>query len=354
LSYSLQRTANCYEELDNYNKAKEIILEGVDFFLQVFQEFEEKNDNLAVAQLSQILKNLYKLLSDNDQYINYCKKEASAYIQLAEALEKKEDNFLKIARYYRGAGLCYREVQNNVIESASCFVLAGNYSKKIKDFHESAVNFFDAASAFKELSNIEMTYKHFINAGDMFGKFKDVNQSTECYLNAYDIAVEGKLDFNRFGIFNQIIRGLNQIARDGLKNKHFYTAATLILESIKFYEQLDIARDFLLRKMVRNVYKYYYRAANLKKIGFSHIVHSYVLAAISCIFIGQLDKAWKIVSEIESESNTVNNYKKIIEQIILWVAENKEVELDNFPYNLRRLIESSEDIMYLLDLYKRL
>ncbi len=352
LSYSYQQIGLTYQELDDYVKSQEIILEGVEHFTNIIPTFEQINDNLTLAQIYQILKTLNKILDEEDKYINFAKKEAGAYIDLAETLEKKAENYHKIARYYRGAGLCYQEIRNEIIECASCFVLAGNFSEKVEDHSQAAVNFFDAAKSFKELNNLDMSYKHFIKAGDNFWKGGSINESTESYLMGYDIAIEGRLEFNRFGIFNQIIRGLNKIAEEGLKNKQFYTAATLILESIKFYEQLDDVKDFLLREMVNNLYRYYYRAANLKQVGNSHIVQSYVLASMSCVLNGKLDKAKKIISEIESEGHTVRNYKKIIKLIIERISGKKEVGLNDFPYNLRRLIECSEEILFFLKLFK--
>jgi len=305
-------------------------------------------------------------LDDEEQFIIYSKKEAGAYINLAERLEKSQENYNKIARFYRGAALCYQEINNNLIESASCFVLAGNYSEGIEKFNEAAINFFNAAVIFKELNNLEMTYKHYVKAGDNYWKVKNVNDSTESYLNAYDIAVEGKLEYNKFGIFNQIVRGLNIIAgifnqivrglniiaKEGLKNKEFYTAATLIMESIKFYQQLDTAKEFLVNEMVKNVYRYYYKAANLKKIGSSHIVQSYVMAAISSILNGNSDKALKILSEIEMKGNTVSKYKELVQIIINWVSDGREVEFENFPYDIQRIITGSEEIGYLLRFFK--
>jgi hypothetical protein len=231
-------------------------------------------------------------------------------------------------------------------------VLAGNYSEKIEDYNEAGVNFFNAAATFKDLDNLEMSFRYFVKAGDNYWKVEDLNDSTECYLTAYDIAVEGGFDYNKFGIFNQIVRGLNKIAKEGLKNKQFYTAATLILESIKFYQQLDIAKDFLVNEMVNNVYKYYYKAANLRKIGPSHIVQSYVLAALSSILNGNIDKALEIISEIESEGKTVKKFKELIKIIIEWVNEGKPVEFKNIPFELQRIISKSEEIMYLLRLFK--
>ena len=352
LSYSYQQIGICFEELDDYSKSQEILLDGVDFFSDTAAKLEEQNENLTLGQVYQILKNLYKILDEEDQYRIFSKREAGTYINLAEMLEKNAENYQKVARYYRGAGLCYKEIENNLIEGASCFLLAGNFSEKFNDFGLAAMNFLDGANVFKELGNFEMAYKHFVKAGDNYWKVGSINESTESYLNAYDVAVEGQLEFNRFGIFNQIIRGLNKVAEEGLKNKQFYTAASLILEGIKFYEQLDDTKDFLLREMVNNVYRYYYKAANLKKIGESHIILSYVLAAISCVLNGKLDKAWNVISEIESGGTTVQKYKEIIKIMIKQVSLGHEVELNNFPFPLRRLIESSEEILYLLKLFK--
>ncbi len=351
LSFSYEQISTCLENLNEFQLANDYILDGIDYFSELFNIAEEKNDFHSIAQLAQILKNLYKRLGNNSQFNIYSKKEAGAYINLAEQLEKTKENFARISNYYKGAALCYKEIKNNLIECASCFVLAGNFAQ---DPQEAALNYVDAANTFKELENYEMAYRHFVKAGDCFWKAGEVYQSTECYLNAYDIAVEIKLEFDRFGIFNQIIKGLNKVAEEGLKNKQFFTAATLILESIKFYEQLDTAKDFLLRELLRNVYRYYYRAASLKKISLSHIVQSYVLASLSCILIGKLDKAWQIISELDSEGKTVNDYKKMIKIIIERVSEGKQIDIKNFPYKIKNLIKKSEEIKYLIGLFKRL
>ena len=355
LSFSYQQIANNYRKLEKYQESRDIIIEGIEFFLNLTLELEKKNDNLVLAQLFQILKNLYKLVSDQGQYIKYTKKEASAYINLAETLEKKYKNYYKIARYYRGAGLCYKEINFNLIESASCFLLAGNYYEKIEDYHNAAINFFDAANVFKELDNYDMVYKNFIKAGDNYWKIDDMTLATESYLNAYDLAVEADLEFNRFGIFNQIIKGLSCMAKEGLKNKQFFTAATLILESIKFYEQLETAKDFLLKQMVRNVYKYYYKAANLKKISYSHIVQSYILASISCILTGKMQKAKEILSEIETNGDNgaiIKKYKELIKIIIDRIYKGQNIELEAFPQEIKELIQDSEEILFLLKMFK--
>jgi len=352
LSYSYHQISQLYTELGDIDKSNELISDGIEFFNEVFEKYESKNDNLALSQICHVLKKLYKLIDDQEQFIYYSKKEAGSYINLAESITKSVDNYQKIARYYRGAALCYQEINDNLIESASCFILAGNYSDKAQDFNEAGINFYNAAVTFQELNNLELSYKHFVKAGDCYWKIGNVNDSTESYLNAYDIAVEGNLEYNRFGIFNQIIRGLNIIAKEGLKNKQFFTAATLILESIKFYQQLDTAKDFLLNEMVKNVYRYYYRAANFKKIGYSHIVQSYILAAISSVLNGRIQKAKKILSEIEIKGTTVKRYIELVELIIESVSKGESIDFNTFPYHLQRIVNGSEEILYLLNLFK--
>ena len=44
----------------------------------------------------------------------------------------------------------------------------------------------------------------------------------------------------------------------------------------------------------------------------------------------------------------------MIELIIKWVSNGIPVKLEKFPYNLRRIIEGSEEILYLLKLFKSL
>ena len=242
LSYSYQLIAQSYQELGEIKKSNDLISDGIEFFNGIYEKYDDNNDFLTISQICHVLKKLYKLIGDKDQFTNFSKKEAGSYINLAESINKKEENYQKIAGYYRGAALCYQEINNNLIESASCFILAGNYSEKIEDYNEAGANFYNAAITFREINNPELSYKHFVKAGDSYWKIGNVNDSTESYLNAYDIAVESSLEYNRFGIFNQIIRGLNIIAKEGLKNKQFFTAASLILESINTIIALQILK----------------------------------------------------------------------------------------------------------------
>ena len=96
--------------------------------------------------------------------------------------------------------------------------------------------------------------------------------------------------------------------------KKHYRANRLLLITYYLTDKKDITvSDICL------THRYYYKAANLKKIGSSHIVQSYVMAAISSILNGNIDKALKILSEIEMKGNTVNKYKELVQIIINWV-----------------------------------
>jgi tetratricopeptide (TPR) repeat protein len=353
LPYSYRQISECYRELDQIRKSKEVLFNAVDFFMSLYHQADEKNDYSSLAQVCQILKSLFKSLKKKNSYIHYSKKEAGAYLSLAERMKEEGKELHKIARYYRGAALCYKDIESNLLESASCFVLAGNYCVKLEDYNQAVINYSDAANLFQQLENYEQAYKHFMKAGDYYWKIENYDGATNNYLNAYEAAIEGNIEFNKYGLFNQIIRGLHKIAGEGLKSKEFYKAASLILESIKFYEQLESSKDFLLEEMIKNTYKYYYRAANLSKISYSHIVNSYIVAALSLILIGKLEKSREMLSEIDSEGTTIKIYKKMIRMIIERVKTGKEVDIDCFPFQIKRLIQNSIDIKYLISLFSK-
>jgi hypothetical protein len=69
---------------------------------------------------------------------------------------------------------------------------------------------------------------------------------------------------------------------------------------------------------------------------------------------GKIAKAQQIISEIDSEGKTANSYKEIVNLIIKWVCEGKTVKLEKIPFNLRRLVENSEEILYLINLFRAL
>ena len=60
------------------------------------------------------------------------------------------------------------------------------------------------------------------------------------------------------------------------------------------------------------------------------------------------------MDEIDSEGNTIEKYRDMIKLIIDWVNEGKKVKFESFPFRIKRIIEGSEEIMYLLGLFKNL
>lgn len=354
LPYSYRQISFCYKKLNKPHKAKRIILKAIDFFLRFYQNLKKKNDHLGLAQICQILKNLYKNVREWKLYTFYSKKEAGAYISLAEAIKGKPEESHRIARYYRGAALCYKDTNENLIEASSCFLLAGNYCEKIEDYNQTAINYFDSAKIFKKLENYDLAYKLFMKAGDNYSKVNYPNGSSKSYLYAYEVALEGDLEFNRYGLFNQIVRELHIMAKVGLKNKQFFKAASLILESIKFYEQLDNKKDFLIKNMLKNTYKYYYRAAHLKKIGKSELLVSYAIASLSLILIGKLDKAQEIIDEINLNGQKILYIKEMINTIIYKVKNGIDVRKESFPDYIESIIEDSVDISYLISLFEKI
>ena len=49
-----------------------------------------------------------------------------------------------------------------------------------------------------------------------------------------------------------------------------------------------------------------------------------------------------------------SNFKHMIYMIIERISKGKKIEMNIFPFHMKRLIESSEDIKYLLNLFGKL
>jgi hypothetical protein len=74
---------------------------------------------------------------------------------------------------------------------------------------------------------------------------------------------------------------------------------------------------------------------------------------LSSILNGKIKKAKEIIAEIDSMGKTVGFYRELINLVIDWVSEGKKVKLENLPFHLRKLVEGSEEMMYILSLFKK-
>ena len=352
LSFTYQQLFNCFSELRDYNSAKEVLLIAIEYFANECLKYEnEEILNLNLSELYQIIKRLYYLLNDADDYISYAKKEASSYIRIAQSLGTESKDAERKATLYRGAALCYQEIDNNIIECASCFYLSGNFFRSIDKFTDAGESYNNSAHVFEEIGNYQKAYELYFKAGINYQNGKDLQPCLENFLKAYDLTLEAKIQFNKEELYNSIIQGLNQFAKNKIRSKQFYIAATSILESLKFYTSTENFNSVLFLEMIKRVSNNYYKAANFKKIRKKNILYAYFLAAISSLLTNRIDKAKKIMNEIESDGAIVERYKSIVNYIITLLNENKKVSIDNFPETLQNFINRYDEVNYLISLF---
>ncbi len=357
LQYTYQQLFSCFSELGDYNSAKEIVLVGIEYFASEALKYEQKDIlNLNLSALYQIIKKLYFMLNDTDNYVSYAKKEASTYISIAQSLGNDPTDAEKKGTLYRGAALCYNEIQNNLIECASCFFLAGNFFHSIEKTSDAAENYNNAAMVFGQIGNYQKAFELYIKAALNYQNINNVRNCLENFLNAYDLTLKEEIDFNRTELYNYLIQGLNKYAKEKIKTKEFYSAATSILESLKFYSSFNSERfsPEIFAEMVKRVSKNYYKAASFKTIRPRNIRFSYFLAALSRLLLKQIDEAKEIMKEVNTNGSRVEKYKAIVNQIIEWINEDKEILISDFPQNIQKFILRYDEVKYIISLFENI
>jgi len=356
LQYTYQQLFSCFSELGDYNSAKEIVLVGIEYFASEALKYEQKDIlNLNLSALYQIIKKLYFMLNDTDNYVSYAKKEASTYISIAQSLGNDPTDAEKKGTLYRGAALCYNEIQNNLIECASCFFLAGNFFHSIEKNSDAAENYNNAAMVFGQIGNYQKAFELYVKAALNYQKI-NVRNSLENFLNAYDLTLNEDIEFNRNELYNYLIQGLNQYAKEKIRTKEFYSAATSILESLKFYSNLDSERfnPEIFAEMVKRASKNYYKAASFKNIRPRNIRYAYFLSALGHLLLKKIDEAKNIMKEVNTNGSRVEKYKAIVNQIIEWIKEDKVILISDFPANIRKFILRYNEVKYIISLFENI
>ncbi|MCK4238947.1 MAG: hypothetical protein KAX33_07495, partial [Candidatus Lokiarchaeota archaeon] len=189
--------------------------------------------------------------------------------------------------------------------------------------------------------------------------YQNINNVRNClenFLNAYDLTLKEEIVFNRTELYNYLIQGLNKYAKQKIKTKEFYSAATSILESLKFYSNLDSERfnPEIFAEMVKRASKNYYKAASFKTIRPRNIRFSYFLAALSRLLLKQIDEAKEIMKEVNTNGSRVEKYKAIVNQIIEWINEDKEILISDFPQNIQKFILRYDEVKYIISLFENI
>ncbi|MHA1672885.1 MAG: hypothetical protein ACTSYI_04605, partial [Promethearchaeota archaeon] len=218
--------------LQNSSKADNVLYEAIDYFAKEADFYEIHDDYIPLAQIYQIIKNMYDKLNKLLKYESYARKEAGVYLALANDGVKRKLNYAQIGSYYRGAALCYGEIKGNTIDAASCFFLAGNYYNQAKKFYDAAVNFEDAAKLFEDLLKYQKARELYLQSSNCALRINDFEYAILNLINAE--ALGEKMGVDLSSIYLQLQKNLTQYAGIQHKNKNFFISGTLYLEAAEY------------------------------------------------------------------------------------------------------------------------
>ena len=156
-AYNILKLA--YKNMQNLKESHSAILRALDYFIKETIENEAKQEYILLSQLYQIIKNLHGNLNNKEKFMQFSRKEAGVYVELAKEGLMNKIEMTQIASYYRGAALCYKESTKFSLDSASCFYASGNYYLEAEKHNEAASNYEDAAKMFEGLKKYNKSHE---------------------------------------------------------------------------------------------------------------------------------------------------------------------------------------------------
>lgn len=340
----------------NEVRAEEIIEEARNYFSNEEEKYGEEQNHFRLSQIFQIQKNLNSTITNTSNFRKYSRKEAYSYIELGKKSLQVSSDYHKAASYYRGAALCYKENEFDYLESASCFLLAGNMFRKIsKDYvnnSEAGLCYNDAAESFEEAGFSEKSVKLFDLAAFCALKVEDYEFAIEKLMKAYDlIKVKNLLaDWEYFA--KKICLYLKKLSDNELKNKLFFVSGTLLLESLPYYKKLGFTDESaeikeILNQIAENYIKEYdSNFENRKNSTFSYII---ALSAIAYVALNDFEKAKEQIQKLESKkrSNINEAYKTIANEMLKAKKNGKKFNLSNLNKKIKKIFSNSIEIKLL-------
>ncbi len=238
---SIEMQAKLYRSNGQDEKHTNLINQGIEDLLDEVTEIKGPPLNeLRVAEIYQFVKKLYSLLDNPLEFSHYSKKEANEYIKLAKK-KQKEGNLNECASLYRGAALCFREI-NQHVDAGSCFHLAANFFHTGKQNDSSEENYLDAAREFERAKNLEKAADLYHSAAEISIERRNYDAAIDAFSIAYDLidgtpGTENSKKKEQLGHKTAIL--LSQVAQMRADHGNFPLAGILFLEAAVFLRRVN-------------------------------------------------------------------------------------------------------------------
>jgi hypothetical protein len=333
-----------FQNLEQPKNAHNVLYESMDYFSKEASEYELKQELLPLSQLYQIIKNIHSQMRNFKKFQLYSRKEAGVYITLAKLGMLYNTGYAQIASYYRGAALCYRETEQNELDCASCFFLAGDYYLEAKKYMEASINYEDAAFAFEKIDNLDKTYELYIKAGEYAAKTKSLQPAIENFMSAYEVL--NRIEKDPRKVLNLLVKNLKLLGKIEEASQNYFAAATLQLEAAIYYEKYPERSSENLKEILLSAQKNYWNAITSDQSQHKRSIIAYT-CALSAILSKILGKAqatndsMKILNKIDSK--TGKSYKKLSDLILVNLNSSEDLDLKQ-DKKMERLFNNSEEI----------
>ncbi len=353
ISNAYQNLSNSYMHANDFGKAQDTMLEGMEYFSNLASKFEQSGELLSLSQIFQIMKRFYGFLRDKSHFNLFSKKEAQVYLSLAKLSLIGDVPLTQVASYYRAAALCYKDTNKNNIEAGTCFILAGNYYKDEKKYIEATINYADSAEIFEIMENYKKAFEYYIKSAECAILAMNREIAIENYIRAIDLAE--KANQNCDIAIERLIKHLHDYAKLQLSSQNCFIAATMYLEAAYYYFMLKKTNDAQFSEYILNAAKLYYESGKstneLRK--HSDRIYALVLSVLCNFLLKNSARIDLILKEISSgNSKTAKIYEKIM-TLVMVKAEKVDVDISCLEPKERNVYSKSEEMKKMIYLINK-
>ncbi len=347
--------ARTYLKMAKTDEVENILLEAIDFFLKESQQFYDGQKLLPLSQLYQIIKNLYAELPDWKKYYIFNEKEAGTYVELAETGVKSQMSPHQIASYYRGAALCYHENAENLLQSATCFYIAGEYFAQSRKYYEASMNYHDAAKTFKELKNANKSLELYLKSGRFAAQSRHYQEAIEDFIWALELGQTIGSEPNK-GL-NLLIQTLEEYAHREYMDHNYFMAGSLEIEALRYIIQyLDLNCDVLIEKLSfsANCYKIFANSDS-KRHNHSDQIYSSALSYYIWKFLNNVDESQEIFNKLKDISIPLSFlYIDLIDHLLLRKNDDPQQLKKILTPKLEELFKKSPEIQNIMEIIQKI
>ncbi len=283
--------------------------------------------------------------------------EAISYISLAKNVYKspnfsKEQNSIhKMASFYRGAALCFKETEMDYLEGASCFLIAANMFRQAIEYMESCYCFNDAGELFEQTDLPEKSVKYYEIAANLSLLNDDYEFAIEKLITCYNLIETKNLSYDLERIAEKINTNLIELSEYYAGKKQYFMAGTLSLETLRYFRKMGLnenspeVKEVLLK--ISDYYSKEYSINSNSGIKNTTVAYILILSIISKISLKKYNEAEKQIKKLEKEVNNseiLKAYNTIAKEMIKAKKNGTKFDLSHFNKKVKKIFSNSEEI----------